>query len=226
MSALSGLSSTTSTTSSSTDAASKKAALDKDAFLKLLVAQLSNQDPSKPTEGTEFVQQLSQFALVEQSIAQSASLEVLGNQVKGLSYNEATGLVNQTVTIHGKGIAFDGQSATGASVTLSGPAEKVTVQIQDANGRTVRTMEMGKRSAGAMGIAWDGKTDTGETAPKGAYSVKVEATGANGSIVNASQDVTGRVQKVSFEKGYPELILDSGVTAPISDLISVGGVSR
>ena len=79
--------------------AKEKSALDKDAFLKLLVAQLSHQDPLKPTEGTEFIAQLSQFAMVEQAIAQSSKLEVLSTRVRGLSNNEATGLVGKTVTV-------------------------------------------------------------------------------------------------------------------------------
>ncbi len=201
----------------------EKSALDKDAFLKLLVAQLSHQDPLKPTEGTEFIAQLSQFAMVEQAIAQSSKLEVLSAQVRGLSNNEATGLVGKSVTVRGKGIAFDGSLATGASASLSGPAAKVVVRIEDAQGKTVRTLDLGPKNAGALPITWDGKDDLGNMAAKGNYTVKVEATAEDGSPVAASQDVTGNVMKVTFEKGYPELLLDSGVTAPISDLVSVSG---
>ena len=204
-----------------------KNAIDKEAFLKLLVAQLSHQDPLQPTEGTEFVAQLSQFAMVEQSIAQSAKLDVISTQMTGLSSNEAAGLVGKRVTVRNQnGIAFDGASATGASVNLEAAAAKVTVRIQDASGKTVRTLELGNRAPGAVAIAWDGKDDAGGTVAKGSYTVKVEATTADGKPVAASQDVSGTVTKVSFEKGYPELLLDSGVMAPISELVSVGGTSK
>jgi len=119
--------------------AGEKAAIDKEAFLKLLVAQLSNQDPLKPTEGTEFVAQLSQFAMVEQSIAQSSKLDLISNQMGGLASNEAAGLLGKSIT---------------ARV--------------------------------------DGK------------------------------DVTGKVTQVSFDKGYPELRLDSGSTVGVSELVTVG----
>jgi flagellar basal-body rod modification protein FlgD len=214
------------TAASSTDAKAQKAALDKDAFLKLLVAQLSHQDPLAPTEGTEFVAQLSQFAMVEQAIAQSAKLDVLSSQMTGLASNEATSLVGKEVSVRGSGIAFDGVTATGASVTLDGPAAKVTVRIQDASGQTVRTLELGAQNAGAISIAWDGKDDAGQPVAKGSYSVKVDAQTKEGTPVGASQGSGGRVVKVTFDKGYPELHLDSGVTAPISDLVSVGGEIR
>lgn len=204
----------------------QKAALDKEAFLKLLVAQMKNQDPLKPQEGTEFVTQLSQFAMVEQSVTQTAKLDAITAQMTGLASNEATSLVNQDVTIRGTGIAFDGVNATGSSVNLASAVTKMTVQIQDSSGRTVRTLEVGARPAGPAAITWDGKDDNGVPAPKGPYAIKVDAKDANGNPVTATQDVTGKVSKVNFDKGYPELVLDSGVTAPISDLVSVGGKIR
>lgn len=220
--------SVTGTTPANTSTAEpkEKSTIDKEAFLKLLVAQLSHQDPLQPTEGTEFVAQLSQFAMVEQAIAQSAKLDVLSAQMTGLASNEAAGLVGKDVTVRGNGIAFDGVTATGASINIDGPAQKVIVKIQDASGKTVRTIESGPRGAGAMPISWDGKDDAGQPVAKGTYAIKVEAQAEGGAPVSTSQDVSGRVVKVSFEKGYPELVLDSGVTAPISELVSVGGAIR
>jgi flagellar basal-body rod modification protein FlgD len=198
-----------------------KTALDKEAFLKLLVAQLAHQDPLKPMEGTEFVAQLSQFAMVEQSISQSQKLDLLSSQMGGIANNEATRLVGTTVTVRGKSLAFDGLTATSANVTLAGPAQDVSVNVRDSNGRIVRTLNLGARGPGPVQVQWDGKDGAGATAARGAYSFDVRATDANGGPVTVSQEVTGRVRRVSYEKGYPELILDSGATAPISDLLSV-----
>ena len=206
---------------SSSDKA-KQASLDKDAFLKLLVAQLSHQDPTQPTEGTEYVTQLAQFSLVEQSMAQTSKLDVVSTQLNGMSSNEAASLVGKNITVRGSSVAFDGLSATGTSVNLSAAAAKVTVKIQDNTGKTIRTIDVGARAGGAMPIQWDGRDDNGMFAPKGNYTVKVSATTADGNTVDASQDVSGTVQKVTYDKGYPEVTLDSGVTAPISDLVSVG----
>jgi flagellar basal-body rod modification protein FlgD len=195
--------------------------LDREAFLKLLVAQLSHQDPLQPMEGTEFVTQLAQFTAVEQQIIQSGKLDLISLQMKGLSNNEAAGLVGKHVTIRGSGVAFDGVTPATASVTLAGAAEKVTVNVRGPDGEVVRTMELPAHQAGPLPITWDGKTDEGGTAAAGTYTFDVEATDKAGEPVDVTQDVSGTVVAVNFDKGYPELVLDSGVRAPISDLVSV-----
>ena len=104
---VSGASSVTDpTTNTSTPA--KAGALDKEAFLKLLVAQISNQDPMKPMEGTEFVTQLSQMSAVEQAIAQTKSLETLSTQMSGVANAQTMDLVGKTVTVTGA----DGKEVT------------------------------------------------------------------------------------------------------------------
>lgn len=46
-------------------------------FLQLLVAQLKNQDPSQPQDGTQFVAQLAQFSNLEQSIGMKTDLDAI-----------------------------------------------------------------------------------------------------------------------------------------------------
>ena len=205
--------------------APEKPALDKEAFLKLLVAQLKHQDPMKPMEGTEYVAQLSQFAMVEQSLAQTQKLDLMSAQMRGISNNEATSLVGKSVTMRGSTVAYDGLLATGASVTLGDAAKKVTVAIKDESGRVVRTLELGAKAAGAMPITWDGKDDSGQPVAAGKYSLDVKA-GTDAGAVSVTHEVTATVPKVTSDKGYPELAPETGSTAPSSDLGSVGRATK
>ncbi len=195
--------------------------VDKEAFLKLLITQLQNQDPLSPMEGTEFVSQLAEFSSVEQAIAQSQHLEVISMQLTGIASNEAVGLIGKDVTVRGRNISFDGVSPTGFSANLDDDASEVTVTIRDANGNAVKTMEMGPQDKGAVKVPWDGRNDAGTQVPAGNYTVDVTAKDGSGNPVSVSQDVRGKVVGISFEKGYPEVILDNGARAPISDLIAV-----
>jgi flagellar basal-body rod modification protein FlgD len=209
--------------SAASPAKTSAGALDREAFLKLLVAQISHQDPLKPMEGTEFVTQLAQFSAVEQAIAQSQRLELLSTQMSGLANNASTDLVGKTVTLRGRAVSFDGVTATGSSLTLGGAAQGVTVTVRDASGKAVRTLDLGPKPAGPVAVTWDGKDDAGQPVAAGSYTLDAQAKAADGSAVTVSQDVQGVVTGVYFDKGYPELVLDSGVRAPVSDLIGVAG---
>lgn len=219
-------SNTTNASTASAVAGAATQTLGQDAFLKLLMAQLSNQDPLNPVQGTEFVTQLSQFSLVEQSVQQSTSLGGISTQLQGLQNSNAAGLVGQTVTVSGSGLAYNGVLATTGNVTLGGAAQAVTVSISDSSGNVVRTIQLGSAPAGPLSVTWNGQSDTGQQEPAGSYSMNVSATDANGQPISVSQNVTGTVNQVSFSQGYPQLILSTGTTAPLSNLVSVGGGAK
>jgi len=220
-SATAGAGTSVATKAGSLTTAAGQKPMEREAFLKLLVAQISHQDPLKPMEGTEFVTQLSQFAMIEQAISQSTQLGNVSTQLGGIANNDATALAGKRVTMRGKTMAFDGITATTSAVTLDAPAAKVTADVLDSSGKTVRTIELGAKPAGALPILWDGKDASGQSLPQGNYSLRVTATKTDGTAVHTTQDVRGIVTKISFDKGYPELTLDNGATGPISDLVGV-----
>ena len=195
--------------------------VDKDGFLKLLIAQLKAQDPLSPADSTQVVAQHATFSQLEQSIAQTKGLDTLSMQLTGIASNEAVSLIGKDVTVHGKYINFDGANPTGFNANLTGDAASTTVTIVDGSGARVRTIELGAQSKGTVPVPWDGRNDNGKLVAPGNYTVQVEATDAAGKPVDVTNDVHGRVVGVSFEKGYPEVILDSGARAPISDLVAV-----
>ena len=83
----------TTTTASTSDA--KTATLNYDSFLKLLVAQMKNQDPTDPVDATEQMSQLASFSNVEQAIKTNSHLESL---IQETTLTQATSLIGKTVT--------------------------------------------------------------------------------------------------------------------------------
>jgi flagellar basal-body rod modification protein FlgD len=79
----------TSTSSSSTggSTASASAASDQDMFLQLLVAQLENQDPLNPEDGTTFVTQLAQFQQLDTSISTGSDVSSILQDLNSLVGN-------------------------------------------------------------------------------------------------------------------------------------------
>lgn len=104
-----------STNTTGTAQAAKKAQVDYDAFLKLLVAELENQDPTKPMESTEFVAQLATFSGVEQSIQTNTKLDAL---LAGNLLGQAGTMIGRTVTAGDVTGLVDSVAIEGGSASL------------------------------------------------------------------------------------------------------------
>lgn len=197
-------------------------ALGQEAFLKLLVAQLQNQDPLNPQENHEFVAQLAQFSSLEQSVGINARLDQLALQNQGLQNSQVVSLVGKTATVKGNIVTLNGQGASvPVTFSLSEAAQEATVVIRDASGRNVRTLQVGARAAGNVTVQWNGQDDTGLPQPAGPYQITVTAKSPAGGPVSLTQQSTGSIKAVSFDRGFPVIHLDSGVTAPVGDLLQV-----
>jgi flagellar basal-body rod modification protein FlgD len=203
-------------------AAAAPQTMGKDAFLKLLMAQLKNQDPLNPSDSTQFVTQLSQFSLVEQSVQQSSELTSISTALQGLNNQNSLALVGQSVTVNGGNLNFSGNFAVSGQATLAAPATAVTATVVDPNGNPVRTMKLGAHGQGPVSVTWDGRGDNGQLEPAGTYSLAVSATDASGQSVTATQSVKGIVAGVSIGGTNPTLTLTNGMVMPVSNLVSVG----
>src|SRR5947208_836793 len=122
----------------STPRATTSKTADKDMFLKLMVEQMSHQDPMNPTDGNEWLAQMAQFNSVEQ----------LGNLVQGNSQSQAVGLLGKTVTYDEQGAPAQG-TVEKVSITKDGPT--LTVSGQEGVLLTAITDVVGAAPAPATG---------------------------------------------------------------------------
>jgi len=194
----------------------------KNEFLKLLVAQLQNQDPLKPQDNSAFVAELAQFSNLEQTIGINERLDALQVQSQGLQNSNIVNMVGAKATVRGSMITANGSGdPVGVRFGLEGNSATTTITITDLDGKKIRTIDVGARRTGTISINWDGRSDAGLVQPKGTYKVAVSAKNEAGSTIATSQETTGTVKAVSFDKGYPVLQLDNGVAVPVADLIKV-----
>ncbi|HEY5956139.1 MAG TPA: flagellar hook capping FlgD N-terminal domain-containing protein [Polyangiaceae bacterium] len=197
-------------------------ALNRDDFLKLLVAQMKNQDPLKPQDNTQFVAELAQFSNLEQSMGMNDRLDTLALQSRGQSNAQVLSLVGQKATVKGSIITIDG-SGVGAPVnfTLANKTTSTIVNIQDQSGDVIRSIDVGPHAAGLTQIMWDGRNAAGNVQPKGSYMISVAAKDKDGTNVSVDQNTSAIVTGVAYDTGYPVLQLANGAKAPVSDLLRV-----
>ncbi|KQZ14420.1 MULTISPECIES: flagellar hook assembly protein FlgD [unclassified Mesorhizobium] len=74
--------------------ATSKTAVDYQSFLKLLIAQMKNQDPTKPMDSTQYVAQLATFSQVEQSVQTNSKLDQL---LQSSALSQADSLIGRTI---------------------------------------------------------------------------------------------------------------------------------
>jgi len=195
----------------------------KDIFLKLLVAQMENQDPLKPQDATQMSSQLAQFNMVEQQTAGNKLLEQLvAAQGGGSSSNQPTtgaSYLGHSVTVNQSEINYDGTNQTFSAV-LDGPAVNAIAYIFNAAGEPVKTISMTNLGAGANQIVWDGTIDSGAQAPQGSYVAEFNAVNVNGGTVPASIQRSGVVDAVRFTSNGTELMV-GGVAASLNNVTEI-----
>lgn len=156
-------------------------------FLKLLMTQLQNQDPTSPMDTNQFTSQLVQFSSVEQQINTNSSLTQLIELTQGGEVLQASALVGKPVTVTADRIALQaGHGAIGFDTAVSSP---VSIGIYSETGIKLRDATMTSQP-GHNSWAWDGKDAAGNPVPDGAYRTVVQS-GANGTAQDLAFTVTG-----------------------------------
>ena len=150
-------------------------------FLTLLTTQLKNQDPLNPLDNSQMTSQLAQISTVDGISQLNTTLQSLLSNSSASQTLQAAALVGQQVLVPGSGLSLSKGLALGG-VDLGSAADDVVATIKDANGATVRTLDLGAMAAGTSGFSWDGTTDSGVPAADGAYSVSFAAKQAQNTV--------------------------------------------
>ncbi|MBI5587533.1 MAG: flagellar hook assembly protein FlgD [Deltaproteobacteria bacterium] len=188
-------------------AKSAQGALGKDDFLKLLVAQLKNQDPLNPTDNTQFVAQLAQFSSLEGITNLNKSMEGISSSMSALQNSNAANLIGKSVKAEGSDFSYSGSPVT-VGYDLTGAASSVKVSVFDAAGRLMRTIEGAAQPSGVHDSVWDGKDMNNNPSQPGSYSFTVTARDSANNAVSANTYVYGRVSGVNFDSGKANLLVD------------------
>ncbi|MDB4878207.1 MAG: flagellar biosynthesis protein FlgD [Gemmatimonadetes bacterium] len=197
-------------------------AMGKDQFMKLLIAQMQNQDPTNPMDGSQMASQLAQFSSLEQ--LQQINTTLTGQQssngtlLGAMQASSAINTIGHTVVAAGNGLQIGGANgATNVAVDVSGAAKSGTLHIFNAAGNEVGKRDLGALSAGKQSV------DIGSASsglPAGTYTYSVDAKDSAGAAVAVQTYVTGRVDGIST--GANGLVLTSGgLTIPYANIVQI-----
>lgn len=197
-----------------------KNSLGKDDFMKLLTAQMSNQNPLKPTDDTQMLAQLAQFSSLEQLTELNGTAKSSNVALGAINVTNAVGYIGTSVVAGGDKIHKGESGCSPVYYTVPEGVETVKAHVYDASKRIVDTVVLAGTGEGEHTFTWDGTNPRGEL-PQGQYTVGFEARDKNGKLLKVGAKVAGKVTGVTSKDGKTVLELEGGRTVNLIDISRV-----
>lgn len=187
-----------------------------DRFLKLLVAQLDNQDPMNPLDNAQMTSQIAQLNTVTGIENLNNTVSTVLSQMASMQALQGAAMVGHDVLTEGSALQVSDAVGRGG-FDLATSADSVKVQVRTAGGTLVDTIEMGGLAAGRHSFTWDAAAYAGSTA---GLSFTVLPTAGN-VPVTATALQRSRVEAVSSENNVLTLQLAGGQSLPYSSVKAI-----
>jgi flagellar basal-body rod modification protein FlgD len=202
----------TSASSSTTDTASMQ-----DRFLKLLVAQINNQDPLSPMDNAQMTSQMAQINTVSGIQQVNQTLTSMAAQFTAMQVLQGTSMVGHNVLTAGSTLVPDPSTGIAAGAfDLTGAADAVKVEILAPSGQVLDTVNMGALPQGRQAFQWNTASYQGTGSP----SFRVTATSGKQAVATTSL-VSEQVVSVGAVNGAMSIQLQSGRSVGYTDIAAI-----
>ncbi|WP_322891211.1 MULTISPECIES: flagellar hook capping FlgD N-terminal domain-containing protein [unclassified Yoonia] len=186
---------------------------DFETFLRMLTAQMKNQDPLNPVESSDFATQLATFSGVEQAVLTNDLLRALSAQMGVAGMADLASWVGKEVRAPAPAY-FDG-----APVTLHpnpmAIANAGEIIVRDAGGAVVQRFAS---PATTDPVQWNGIGSNGVRLPNGVYSFAFASLNDGQLLGEAPVETYNKVTEVRSDAGQASLIVIGGITIPARDV--------
>ncbi len=189
------------------------AALDKDAFLKLLLVELQYQDPTDPMDTDKMLTQTSQLAALEMQQNTNTTMQKMVETMEQLAASFGTSMSMAAVGAIGKMATIQDPtiSLTGADEVIAlkmylpeaSNEDGIALEIYDEKGKLVFSEKSSEGSVvkeGVYTLEWPGRNNDGNFAGSGKYTAKIVYNNANGEKITAEYG-TYMIEGVVFKNG-------------------------
>src|SRR5262245_13742736 len=181
-----------------------------DRFLKLLVAQMQNQDPLNPMDNAQVTSQMAQIQTVSGIDKLNSTVQGLNAQFAQLQALSGAALVGRDVLIEGNRLVADADGTGHGGFELASQADHVKLEVLDASGRVIDTSDLGAMASGRHSFDW---TPSAGVNPAQAARFRISAT-LGASAVTATTFTRDRVDAVSAVASG--LVLELAHAGPVS----------
>jgi len=192
-----------------------------DRFLKLLVAQMQNQDPLNPLDNAQVTSQLAQINTVNGIEKLNTTMQGVNGQMLQMQMLQGASLVGRDITVEGTQLSRAGENGELGigGFELVSTADRVQVEVLSPSGRVVDTLELGTQAAGRHGFEWAG-AGLPEHADLDGYRFRINAT-AGTQTVGATPLMLDRVAAVRNQGGQLTVDTVRSGSLPYTSVLAV-----
>lgn len=142
-------------------------------FLKLMIAQVRNQDPMEPKTNGDFLAQLAQFSTNDGITKMQESIQQLASSLQSNQALQASALVGRKVLVNSNVMHLPAEGGSKVVVEVPAQVTELTASVYAENGELITKIPLGQHEVGQFEFNWDGMNQKGERMPVGKYTVKV-----------------------------------------------------
>ena len=184
-----------------------KNTLGQEDFLKLMTAQLQNQDPFAPMDNGDFIAQMAQFSTVTGITEINNNLTNLGSKLEPNRVATAAQFLGHPVLVPGQVASPDDKGEIHGVVDLPGYSNDVGLTFTSPSGEIVHTMNLGSNEKGLVGFSW---VDIPEDIKKDKTRLTIQAYAGNGEASDGlTTAVYNKVIAASAPKNTEDVILET-----------------
>lgn len=189
---------------------------DFETFLRMLTAQMRNQDPLNPVDSADFAVQLATFSSVEQQVQTNQLLTGLGAQMATLGMGQFPGWIGLDAEVRAP-VRFTGDPVALEAV-VDPRADAAELIVTDAQGTVVARSALPAESGPVL---WTGRNAQGRPLPAGTYTLSVLSQAAGDTIARHEPHMRSRVTETRLDSGEVRLGLQNGQSVAPSEVIGL-----
>ncbi|WP_299009414.1 flagellar hook capping FlgD N-terminal domain-containing protein [uncultured Shewanella sp.] len=191
-------------------------------FMTLMIAQIQNQDPTNPIDGTEYVSQLAQFSQVESLEKMRSDQNTQMVMIENMGIVQSANLIGKDAMVAADSLNIEADSETiQGKIYLENATSDASVEIVDANGNTVHTINLGAQGKGdipfdinpqALGLL------------KGEYKLQAKATSGDEST-SLKTFIQAPIEKIHFASASGMMMAELGYGLGTVSVLEISEVS-
>ncbi|WP_320008103.1 flagellar hook capping FlgD N-terminal domain-containing protein [Maridesulfovibrio sp.] len=216
--AISSYTSTESTTTTATTSSTGNTSLDQEDFLTILCTQLEYQDPTNPVDNAEMINQMTNYALLDEAVVNNENLDTIINQLASLAALSTSGYLGKEVLAEGGVVTAEDGEVSGITIELEEDASVLGMNIYDSDGNIVDTLYFSDVEAGEIEISGSVLSARADLDSDETYTVDAFAYDEDEASIDVSVWSAGTVTSVDQDSGDTVLTLDDGREVSITDV--------